>query len=391
MANLYGVAAVGDDAGNGAASFAAGGGVSFFGHPAPAKGGSPSPSPSATLGAPSPALRDAAAFDQAILNHLYSAFLSGSYSDLLLRFHGAAAGAEMVAEFQVHRMIVCRSPLVQQLLQQGGMGGFYDLTVPITDPNITQEGLTVCLGSLYSSHSRDAFANSLFSEDPATQSKYLRSVLGSALLLKLPEMAQLAVDLIKGDINRGSLMDYITFISHPDFSELYQPYAKDIRDSVYTYLCKIAVREIASQGLEGSANIWGNKNSDAYKELVRLFAELPFEWLKTVVESKMFEVPTDKERHEFARQIIALRSQTHSPNRPQILAGEENVLLAFGGRDGNKSGVTIVRKARPQPSQHQQQGVYGGGRPNGGMANGNGMMMNGSGHHEGRRIWKIGD
>jgi hypothetical protein len=134
------------------------------------------------------------------------------------------------------------------------------------------------------------------SEDPKVQSTFLRSVLASALLLKLPDLAQLAVDLIKADLNRRSVIDYIAFVSHPDFVEFYQPYAKDIRDTIFTYLCKLAVREIANQGLEGAANLWANKGSEAHKELVRLFAELPFEWLKMVVETKTFEMPSDKER-----------------------------------------------------------------------------------------------
>lgn len=183
-----------------------------------------------------------------------------------------------------------------RLLSRPSKTSRYDLTVPTSDPNITREGLTTCLGSLYSSHSRDLFATTLFSEDPATQSKYLRSVLAAALFLKLSELAQLAVDLIKADINRTSVIDYITFVSHPDFMEYYQPYSKDIKDSIFTYLCKLAVREIANQGLEGAANIWVNKGSEAYKELVRLFAELPFEWLKLVVETKLFEMPSDKDR-----------------------------------------------------------------------------------------------
>lgn len=172
----------------------------------------------------------------------------------------------------------------------------YDLTIPINDPNITSDGLGTCLGSLYSTHARDALATTISSDVPAVHSKYLRSVLASAVLLKLPEIAQLASDLIRADINRGSLLDYIAFTSTPEFAEYYQPFAKEIRDAIFTYLCKLSVREIASLGYEGGANIWGNKGSEAYRELVRLFAELPFEWLKLVVESKNFEVPTDKER-----------------------------------------------------------------------------------------------
>ncbi len=82
--------------------------------------------------------------------------------------------------------------------------------------------------------------------------------------------------------------------------------------------------------------------------------------------------------------MIALRAQTNSPNRPQIVAGEENVVLAFGGKDNNKSGVAIVRKARPQ-AQQPGYGIRQTGLMNG---NGTGPVMNG---HEGRRIWKIGD
>lgn len=102
-------------------SFGSPGGVLFFGNQTHLS--TPSPSPNSTL-LMSPAGNSAngkdnvpvAAGDQQILQHLYECFLSGAYSDLLLRFHG-----EQVSEFHVHKLIVCRSPMIQQMLQTNPM------------------------------------------------------------------------------------------------------------------------------------------------------------------------------------------------------------------------------------------------------------------------------
>ena len=51
-------------------------------------------------------------------------------------------------------------------------------------------------------------------------------------------------------------------------------------------------------------------------------------------------------RFAFAKEIIQVRARSKSCGNPSFMtAGEENVLLSFGGNKNGGSGVTIVRKA----------------------------------------------
>ena len=78
--------------------------------------------------------------------------------------------------------------------------------------------------------------------------------------------------------------------------------------------------------------IWGHPQEQGYRQLVSTFSQLPFDWIKQIIESSDFQVPSEMERFSFAKEVIKSRkSKTH----------EENVLLAFGGKG---SGVTFVRK-----------------------------------------------
>lgn len=92
----------------------------FFGSGPKAPSPGLAPSPNSTLISPAVGNGSDAgpgpSTESLILQHLYDSFLSGAYSDLVLRFHG-----ESTSEFHVHKMMVCRSPLIAQMLQQGPM------------------------------------------------------------------------------------------------------------------------------------------------------------------------------------------------------------------------------------------------------------------------------
>ena len=88
--------------------------------------------------------------------------------------------------------------------------------------------------------------------------------------------------------------------------------------------------------------VW-RKDEEQYNTLVSLFAELPFEWLKKIIESQSFEVPSDMERwmndlssrFALAKQIIALRTEKKNLEKSRDKS-EENVLLAFGSGSSGK-------------------------------------------------------
>jgi hypothetical protein len=109
------------------------------------------------------------------------------------------------------------------------------------------------------------------------------------------------------------------------------------------------------------------------------------------------------QRFSFAKEVVALRAKRRGPTAAHM-AGEENVLLAFGASKAGTSNVTIVRKAprlthqnshqtlqshqQPSPQQqkqHPQSGQQWGNQTLLGMGG-----MNGYHAPQGaeRRLWK---
>ncbi|KAJ3030917.1 UNVERIFIED_CONTAM: hypothetical protein HDU68_007278 [Siphonaria sp. JEL0065] len=309
-----------------------------------------------------------------VASHLYHyGFVQGLHSDLLVRVPlGDNSEGETV--FKLHRLLAVRSPFLSALIvdaEQRSNAHPLELVLPATDSHVTSEGLSIALGSLYADYAGQFIANGLSTAATATErARLLKSVLAAACLLHLPALANLAADLIKQDINITSLPDYCAFVSlhlgttDKDVAVLQQQQQQqpsstwilEIRDAIFAFLCKGIVREICERR---ATLIWGNKGSDAYKELVLAFSELPFEWLKKVVEGKDFEVPNDMERFAFAKEVVAIRAKKQRSSKSNLVTGEENVLLAFGGGKAGASGVTLVRKApklvlTPQLQQQQQ-------------------------------------
>ncbi|KAJ3113595.1 hypothetical protein HDU96_003172 [Phlyctochytrium bullatum] len=302
-----------------------------------------------------------------LASHLYHiGFVQGMYSDLHLRIQvvqnqpnngviGYPANLQLLdgTMFKLHKLVAIRSPMLASLLQDAEMrgenyGNPSELILAVADPNLTADGLTIAFGHLYASYTPNILSTA-HTGNRSQRTALLRGVLAAANLLHLGDLANLAAEMIKNDISRATVIDYCLFASQPDFGGSYGNWSADVRDAVFSYLSRGLVRELAERG-----PIWGNKESDQYKELVSAFAELPFEWLKRVVESKdSFEVPNDMERFGFAKDVIALRSRSKGAGS-NLLAGEENVLLAFGTSKPGQSGVTIVRKA-PKGNPHQIQ------------------------------------
>ncbi|KAJ3192615.1 hypothetical protein HK101_006228 [Irineochytrium annulatum] len=258
--------------------------------------------------------------------------------------------------FKLHRLLAVRSPVLASLLGEPGdsYSGPLELVLPVADHNVTSEGLSVAFGHLYASYTHSILASSHQDNRPQ-RSLLLRGVLASANLLHLGDLASLATEMIRQDISRSSVLEYCQFSSQPDMGSSYSSWSAEIRDSVFAYLSRGVVRELLAE----KGPIWGssNRDSEQYRELVATFAELPFDWLKRVVESKdSFEVPSDMERHAFAKDVIALRAKNRGPTS-HLIAGEENVLIAFGTNKPGASGITIVRKApkQAQRSQHHHQ------------------------------------
>ena len=115
--------------------------------------------------------------------------------------------------------------------------------------------------------------------------------------MHLRDLAATATNLIKNDISRTTVSGYCDFIATAE----YGLHSAEIRDAIFAYLAKGSIRE-SFDCTNTPVNVkddvvWPLKDTDAYKVLVRTFADLPFEWLKRVVESKEFDVPGDMDRY----------------------------------------------------------------------------------------------
>ncbi|KAJ3350866.1 hypothetical protein HDU83_009394 [Entophlyctis luteolus] len=322
----------------------------------------------------------------------------------------ATSAVPSEAVFKLHKLFAVRNPVLAALIQDAELRADsynhpLDITIHAVDPHINHEGLTIAFGQLYADYAHSILASAMStlsvsgqstdgtgSQQPSTlaaatpsqRATLLKGVLSAASLLHLTNLATLATEFIKQDISRDSLADYCAFVSttpqQQQQQQMVQPSAwmLEIRDAVFAYLCNGIVREIAEKrrttesvpvasvdGSGASVLLWSNKGSEAYKDLVNAFAELPFEWLKRVVESSQFSVPSDRERFSFAKDVVALRSRksriANDSGHLSLVAGEENVLMSFGGSKVGGSNVTIVRKALKSVSsmqlqqQHQQQ------------------------------------
>ena len=266
-----------------------------------------------------------------------------------------------------------------------------EVILPVSDPNLTPEGLSIAFGHLYANYSHAILSSLVSSEEPSacrSRSSILRSVLLAASLLQIRDLVSLSSDLIKKDMSSMSISEYCRFVSQPavlpaslgdedatNATASLNGCMNDIRDAVYSFLCRGIVQDLVQKS--ASPISWGSKESEGYSSLVSAFSELPFEWMKRVIESKDdFEVPSDMARcvsflflsnsliphfrFSFAKDVVALRAKRKHQLPSLILAGEENVLLAFGGGKSGGGGVTIVRKApkKEPPQQPLQRGSY---------------------------------
>ncbi|KAJ3257132.1 hypothetical protein HK103_004960 [Boothiomyces macroporosus] len=281
-------------------------------------------------------------YHEVICSHLYqNGYLKGMYADLIVRMQYQPLGQDTKKTavdgimFKLHRIIAIRSPFLQGLLQDQELNSEYQptsqLTIVTHDKNLTPAGLGVAFGHLYASYSQHLLAQDmpLDERQNETRSTLLCSVLSAANLLQLHDLAQLTTEYIKQSMSRDTVIQYCGFLQESGHQQ------QELKDAVFTYLCRGVVLET----LENVGLIWGCEDGKGFAALVKLFVELPFEWLKNVIESKYFEVPSDMERFSFAKAVIEQRKAVNG-----VAPVEENVLLTFGGK--RQSGVTVVRKSK---------------------------------------------
>jgi hypothetical protein len=151
----------------------------------------------------------------------------------------------------------------------------------VYDINISNDGFALALGHLYGN-----FSLSYLSSECHNQPLLLKSVFASSNLLGLTDLAHATCQLIKDSVNQSTILDYAYFVN--SFSADYNPeLADDLKAAVFDYLTRELVKDLK----------WSDKTSEEYSNLVSVYAGLPFEWLKKVVESTNFPAPSDMERY----------------------------------------------------------------------------------------------
>jgi hypothetical protein len=242
-----------------------------------------------------------------ICSHLYNnGYINGLYSDLILRISCPSMPAMDGVLFKLHRLLAMRSPLLASMLQDyeklssshhtSGASPVHpvSLTLTITDPHITPEGLGIAMGHLYASYSASLLkSNRVIGAERAT---VLTSVLCSASLLRLADLAHIATQLMKQELNVQTARSLAMFVSHPE-SDKYGSAITELRETVHAFLTRGILQTLT--------NPW-DKEGDDYQLLVQVFSSLPFEWLKKIVESEEFQVPSNMERWDLSSYFMAL-------------------------------------------------------------------------------------
>ncbi|KAJ2995806.1 hypothetical protein HDV02_000383 [Globomyces sp. JEL0801] len=276
----------------------------------------------------------------AICSHLYSSYLTGQYADLIVRFQFKQTGHNFQSPvdgilYKLHKIIAIRSPFLAALLMDhdasnnDGYQQITTLTISTSDANLTPAGLGVAFGHLYAPY----YHHLLQGQPEESRATFYSSVLGASTLLQLSDLCQIVTGYIKQSVSSDSIVQYALIFN----DNLYQN-SQELKDFMFTYLCNGIVTETTEKyGL-----LWDNENGKAYQFLTNLFAELPFEWLKSIIESKHFLVPREVNRFTFAKHVVEIRARQNQQNNNFLT--EENVLFSFAGT--NQQGVTLVRKTK---------------------------------------------
>jgi hypothetical protein len=239
--------------------------------------------------------------------HLLSHYLSGQYSD----YHLITTGAFQTL-YKLHKIIISKSPLLLNLIKE-------EVTkLDIKDSNISPKGFQFCLQSLYSY------------QIPTEQDiHFLLSIIGSSSLLGLKELENLGVDLLKQQVSFRNVVEVVLMLELKEYACV-----GDLRDYLFTFFCSRLVDEILLEyGL-----VFHSSDTDGLQVLVEMVSLLPFGWVKALVESEHFQIPTDRQRYLFLTRFNFAKLVLEK--RKQLGCERENVMVAFGG---SKNGVAYVR------------------------------------------------
>ncbi|GAA6050063.1 hypothetical protein JCM3770_001351 [Rhodotorula araucariae] len=360
-----------------------------------------SPVPSSSTGTvpfgqpppPQPVTLEHADLYAELANHLLDGWTkpSESFSDCQLQVN-YADGSQGI--FSLHGLMASRAPLLRErLLAAFAVPARPALVfLPLTDPSITPSSLALVLASLYS-------PKVLSHLSPTTAP----SVLATASFLGLDRLAALALEFCEASVQAArSAEDVLAWVAYierdvagmgaaaaayagngatPPSGRSSSPLGATLMGAqagpgphgkangavpqplplpgagayearLGALLMERIVRLPSETGAFEPATA-----ASAQAALIDVLKRLPFDMFKAIVEDARFAVPTDMDRFNFAKKVVAARKQVALalPGAAGAGAGagaggaefEETVVLQFGGGAGTgASAVNVLRKAR---------------------------------------------
>ncbi|EPT06240.1 hypothetical protein FOMPIDRAFT_1110028 [Fomitopsis schrenkii] len=284
-----------------------------------------------------------------ILNHLYNAFRTGNYADTYLHVHQHA--------YRLHALVISRSPFLAHMMsttpQPAGQSNFY-LNLE-QEPEVTEEGLSIALGYLYSSVTVRAI-----------NPQNARAVLAAGCLLGgMDELCNYAYELCRQSITVENITAWLQFVDTvpapsdgastpieqqqipPSRTAIFGPFAQRLKEDVWEFLVITLPQNLNVGGVSTpiSPHPEGQTSDAGRDTLLQVFALVPFDMFKAAVESPAFNIAgSDQARFKFAKDAIELRKRAIARGQ----GAEETVVLAFGGHNGG-SAVHVTRKLRKRP------------------------------------------
>ncbi|CAG8468476.1 12463_t:CDS:1 [Ambispora gerdemannii] len=260
--------------------------------------------------------------------HMYNyGFIGGHYSDVSLQVNHT----NFNQLYHLHAINIARSPIIRDALINFPSK---EMTLNLDDENITQEGLGICFAHMYASCFHWINPNNV------------KSVFVAAYHLELADICAWAVEIMKKDVSTTTVIPYIKF-----FDQHYKEYSKRIEDFCYAFLIRKLPRLLKSfntnpnngNHLHEGQNICKLKagsgfcHNRGYHGLLNIYTQLPFAWMKRILESKYLEVSSNI-RYKFAKDLIAKRHELNLSNNPEC------VYMSFGTT--HHQNITIAEKPR---------------------------------------------
>ncbi|KAI9020680.1 hypothetical protein CLU79DRAFT_888157 [Phycomyces nitens] len=172
--------------------------------------------------------------------------------------------------YSLHRLILDQNPYFSVLLQ----GGFCEASSDSVtlcfenNPFITSESFYFVLTQLY---------GKLY--EPNITQENVRQILATCSFFQLDQMCESAVEFILKTLNTQNVVEYLIFADENAVQG-----SERICDAIFTFLCR-----------------------EAYSMSRECVAELPVSWLKRIIESDAFWVPSEYDRYQFAYQVLDMR------------------------------------------------------------------------------------